>query len=737
MQPTEMAPGTRQLSDDGLSLGEIYATVMESRWVLVRFIAVALLLGLVWLMAVRPNYRADGLVEVEENGSSALSSLKDLSALMGLQDTTTVAAQQEILNSRYVLARVIEKQRLMIEAEPRYFPLLGRYIASRHEVAKGLRDPLLGLDGFAWGGERIDVQQLEVPAHRLNERLNLYVIDRDRFSLEDGGEIILSGRVGEKVSSGSYTIFVSALIARPGARFDLVRLSADEAQVRLVKNYSVKEKGKKSGILEVSLQGPEQEKIRRVLEDILNVYVRQNVDRHSAEAENSLRFLETQLPIVKKDLEQAENEYNRYRQNRGSLDLTVETQSVLNSIVDIDNQIVALKQERDELRQYFTGEHPRIQAVDAKLEKLRGRRSDFDSQIARLPETQQTVLRLSRDVEVNTTLYTNLLNTTQQLRVSKAGAVGNVRIIDAASVTTLPVGLKPVAIVGIAVLIGFVFGLGYIWLRSSMRVVVEDPEDIEQRIGLPVYASIPFSAQEKQIAERAGKGCSELLAVTHPEDDAIESLRSLRTTLHFALLDSGKSSLLVTGPSPGLGKSFISKNLAAVLAQSGKRVVIVDSDLRRGHINKEFGLKREGGASEYVAGSVSLEDVLKPTNVPNLSVVTTGQIPPNPSDILMHPKFEELLERLGEKFDTVIVDAPPVLAVSDAAIIARYVGATLLVARAGRHPIQELEQTVKRLVQAGIQVKGFVFNGLDLNRQRYRYGYKGYVYRYSYQSTKS
>ncbi|HQC79823.1 MAG TPA: CpsD/CapB family tyrosine-protein kinase, partial [Accumulibacter sp.] len=173
-------------------------------------------------------------------------------------------------------------------------------------------------------------------------------------------------------------------------------------------------------------------------------------------------------------------------------------------------------------------------------------------------------------------------------------------------------------------------------------------------------------------------------------------------------------------------------NLGAVLAQLGKRIAVVDGDLRRGHIHKEFGLPREVGVSEFIAGQSTLDEVVKATRVPNLFVVTTGHIPPNPSELLMHPRFEQLLLELGQRFDTLIVDAPPILAVSDAAIIGRHVGATLVVARAGKQPIQELEQAVKRLNQAGVQVKGFIFNDLNTDRQRYRYGYKGYVYRYSY-----
>lgn len=727
------AQGLDDQDDDGLALGEILAVLIDYRWLIAAITIAGVLLGAAWTFIARPEYKASGLIQVEEKASSALTGLKELGSLMGLAGDTTVAAEQEILNSRMVLEKVIDKQRLNISAEPAYFPLIGRAIANRYKD-EGLAAPLFGLDGFAWGGESIKVDSLSVPRDMLDEKLSLKVGADGAFELfADGDEPVLKGNTGTRASAGQYSIFVAQMAARPGTRFKLVRLSADQALEELNKKYAIKERGKKSGILDISLLGKDPDKIGVVLDDILNTYVRQNVERRSAEAENTLAFLEKQLPEIKRQMDVAEAAYNNYRQTRGSLDLNIETQSVLQSLVEVDNQIVALRQERDELRQYFTAEHPRIQAANARIEQLKQRRAQFDTSVAKLPDTQQEVLRLARDVEVNTALYTNLVNTAQQLRVSKAGTVGDVRIIDPAAVTSQPVGLKPVAILAIGGFLGLMVSLAAVWFIRTLRVVVENPDEIESRLGLPVYASIPHSSEEVAINKRTkGAKAGELLAVSNPEDDAIESLRSLRTTIHFALLDAQQNSLLITGPSPGLGKSFISKNLGAVLAQTGKRIVIVDADLRRGHINKEFGLKRETGISEYVAGEASIDDVVKPTAVPNLWVVTTGQIPPNPSELLMHLRFEELLEKLGERFDTLIVDAPPILAVSDAAIIGRHVGATLMVARAGRHPVRELEQAVKRLNQSGVHVKGFVFNDLDTSKQRYRYGYKGYVYRYSY-----
>lgn len=721
---------------DGVSIGGILIALLENKWLILLIVLAGTLIGLFASFVIQPEYRAAGMLQVEEKATAPFSALKEIGPLLGLNGDTTVAAEQEILNSRMVLERVINKQKLNISAEPKYFPIIGRALARGYD-GEGIKDSLLGLDSYAWGGETIAVSSFDVPKDMLDERHTLLFKGDARFEVYGrDDEVVLDGVVGSLATKANYSIFVSTLNARPGTKFLLIRMSADEALAALNRNYSIRERGKKSGLLDIAYKGTDPTLIGVVLQDIMNTYVRQNIERRSAEAENTLGFLEKQLPNLKKELDAAEAEYNKYRQSRGSLDLNIETQSVLTSIVEVDNQIVALKQEKDELRQYFTPEHPRLIAVDSKLEKLKARRAQFDGDIARLPDTQQTVLRLARDVEVYTTLYTSLVNTAQQLRVSKAGTVGDVRIIDNATVTNKPVGYKPIAFVAIGGFMGLIAAFIFVWIRTSMRVVVESPDEIEEKLGLPVYATIPHSNLENGIGKASQKASNEtaLLAINYPDDDAVESLRSLRTTIHFALLDSNKNSLLITGSAPGLGKSFVSKNLGAVLAQAGKRVLLVDADMRKGHIHKEFGLKRNVGLSDFIVGTASVEEIVKPTVVPNLWVVTTGQIPPNPSELLMNLRFEELLDKFSHSFDTVIVDAPPILAVSDAVIIGRHVGATVLVARYGVHPIAELAQAIKRLRQGGVEVKGFIFNDLDTTRQRYRYGYEGYVYRYSYKN---
>lgn len=722
--------------DEEIDLGEYLATLLEYKWFLLAVILVTGLGGGLYAFLATPIYKADALLQVEQSlGGGGLTALAALKPMLEGTEADPVTTELELLQSRMVLGQVVDRLKLDLHAEPLHAPLIGAAIARRY-AGEGVSLPWLGAETYAWGGEEITLDALDVSPARLGENLTLVAGEAGRFTLFGPDEQrLLEGQVGERATGGGVSLFISRLKARPGTRFTLRRSPRAAAINQLRGEFSARERTRASSIIEISLLGPQPARLTQILDEILHTYVRQNVERRSAQSENTLAFLETQLPLLKDQLDAAEAAYNTYRLQEGSVDLTSETQSVLKSIVEFDAEILKLQQERDDLRQRYTPAHPTVKALDAKLDRLRTGRGNLDAQVSKLPITQQRILGLARDVEVNTRLYAGLLTTAQELRVARAGTVGNVRIIDAAVASSQPVKPRKTLVLAVALLLGLVLGLGLVFLRRQLQVTVDDPDQIEHRLGLPVYASIPHSKREAAIAralKRRKGGAGELLAIVDPEDDAIESLRSLRTTLHFALMDADNGVLLITGSSPGLGKSFISKNLAVVLAQSGKRVAIVDADLRKGHLQQDFGLPREQGVSEYVSGTARLEEILKATALPDLMVITTGQRPPNPSELLMHLRFEDLLQQLNKLFDIVIVDAPPVLAVTDAAIVGRMTGATLLVARAGSHPMRELEQAIKRLGQAGVQVKGFVFNDLDVNRLRYRYGYKGYVYRYSY-----
>ena len=440
---------------------------------------------------------------------------------------------------------------------------------------------------------------------------------------------------------------------------------------------------------------------------------------------------------MRQDLEAAEAALNAYQSSAGSVDISIETQGVLDQVVELETSISELMLKRAELERRFTREHPSYQALVEQLGQLEGRRDRLIERVGGLPETQQELLRLARDVQVSTEIYTAMLNTSQELDITRAGTVGNVRIIDDAVVDTrAPVKPKKALIVVLATLLGGMLGVAIALLRHALNRGIENPELIEQ-LGLPVYASVPFS-KDQQILEKSFKGKStqqgsHLLAATNPADLAIESLRSLRTSLHFAMMEAKNNVLMISGPSPSVGKSFVSANLAAIVAQTGKKVVLIDGDMRKGYVHKLINKDPEPGLSGLLVSTHTLADVIHKTEIENLHFISRGQIPPNPSELLMHANFETLLQQLSKMYDMVIIDTPPILAVTDAALVGRLAGTSLIVTRFGMNPAREIQQTLLRFRNNGIDIKGAIFNAVEKKASAYGYGNYGY-YQYEYKS---
>lgn len=341
-----------------------------------------------------------------------------------------------------------------------------------------------------------------------------------------------------------------------------------------------------------------------------------------------------------------------------------------------------------------------------------------------------------RDVQVNTDLYTGLLNSSQQLKVVKAGEIGNVRVIDFAVPVLKPIKPKKPVMVALGLVLGFFAGAGCVLLLRVLRTGVEDPTDIESELGLSVYANIPHSPDQAKLHHKVRRRETgvHLLAAAHPDDLSVEAFRSLRTTLHFSMIDAPNKILLLVGPSPRIGKSFLSANFAATLAMAGHKVLLLDADLRRGHIHQYLGRERGSGVTDILAGKILLDPCLVQTEVPGLQFLSTGTIPPNPSELLMHPHFETLLKDLSSRFDYVVIDSAPVLAVTDGVILGKLAGTTLMVLKHGAHPMSEIVACHKRLAQADVKVKGVVFN--DVHKQNvgyasYRYGAAAYQYKYT------
>ncbi len=731
--------------DDEIDLGELFGTLNDGKWLIILVTLIISFFGVAKSFLDIPIYKADAMLQVKEH-SQTLAGLDPFSG--SLENNIPVMAEIGIIKSRMILGKAVKNLDLDIFAKPKYYPVIGEVIA-RHFQKKNedniVSKPLLGQNSYAWGGEEIQVESITIPVDWENKELTLVAGEQGRFQLIYDDELILEGKVGKLVTKqleGGQTpisIFVSVLESRPETKFIIVRKSRISAISQLKGNLTIKENGQNSGLLELTLESHNPELAVQVLNEIANIYVQQNVDHKSAESQKTLAFLEEQLPTLKVELEAANNILNEYKNRKGSIDLDVETKNILDSVVDIKIQETLLHQQRDELRQRYTGAHPSVVAIDKQIDRLQKQIHSHTAMVKTLPKTQQIILELTGDVEVKTNLYTTLFNNAQTLRVAKAGTVGDVRIVDYAELPDEPIKPKKILIIGVGFVLGLFLGVVAVFIRKSMQRGIEDPDLIEKQLNIPVYATIPHSKIQEKLTNRYRNKNSKteikrqaILALEAKEDMAIESLRSLRTTLHFALLEAKNNIILITGPAPGVGKTFISTNLATIIADTGKKILLIDGDLRKGYLNMILGLNRENGLSEIILNNITVEKATHTIPQANFDFIATGAVPPNPSELLLHQNFTTFLETVSKKYDLVIVDSPPILAVTDAAIIGRMAGAAFMVAKAGEHPMREIEQSVSKLSNAGVNLKGIVFNAMSVASSRYGNGSRKYVYQYNY-----
>lgn len=728
-----------QHDSDEIDLLALLGALIDGKWVIAGFTFCFAVIGVAYALLATPIYQANALIQIEEKSGSSLSGLGELSDMLG--STPEAVTEIELLKSRAVIGQAVENLKLDIIVEPHYFPLIGHWAARRYEpeAAGELAAPLMGFDSYAWGGENVDIFQLEVPNSYLNETLELVAGESNTYALyNEDGESLVQGAVGEQVSSNGFTIQIKTLNARPETRFDVIKQRKLNTIIDYQQQLGASERGKDSGIISLSMQHESPQYAISILDEVSRLYVRQNVERNSAEAAQSLEFLREQLPQVRKELERYEQALNEYQTSTKSVDITIETQAILDQIVELDTLISEQNLKRAEMERRFTRQHPSYQALLDQMEQLKRQKAELTSKVESLPATQQELLRLTRDVAVTTEVYTAMLNSTQELDVLRAGTVGNVRVIDTADVNIEePVKPKKALIAVIATLLGGFIGVALVLLRKALNRGVEDPEVIEQ-LGLPVYATIPFSRDQEVVeggtkSRRPAAATSGLLAVTNPADLAIEALRSLRTSLHFARLEAKNNILMISGPSPGVGKSFVSANLGAIMAQAGQRVLLIDADMRKGYLHKLFKLSAENGMSELLATRITSNDAIYKTEVEGLDIVPRGQIPPNPSELLMHANFTSFLDNVKDEYDIVIVDTPPILAVTDAAIVGRQVGMSLIVTRFAVNAAREIEIAMRRFEQNDIQLKGAIFNAVERKASAYGYGNYGY-YNYEYKS---
>lgn len=707
-------------ASDEIDLMKLLGKLLDNYKLILSITAIFSLLSVAYVQLATPIYKADALIQIESKKSGTSALLGNMGDMFS--ETSSASKEIEIIKSRMVLGKTVEDLHLDIIAAPKYTPIIGKFWAKLTSQS----------------APQLLATRFTVPEDQEAQPFTLKLIDAKSgvYQLYNSNkEQILEGTVGKLSQHKGISLLISDIKASDGQRFTLTKMPLISVIGSLQKELTVKERTNQSGILELSLSGDNRRHIENVLNNISQHFFLQNVERNTEEAQKSLTFLEQHLPGIKRDLTAAENKLNDYRKSNESVDLSLEAKATLDAMVKIEEQLNAIKFKENEISRKFTKEHPAYSTLIENRATLLEQKHKLNDAVKDYPETQQRVFRLQRDATLNQQIYISLLNKSQELSIAKAGTIGNVRIIDPAMSGLQPVAPKKALIFALATLLGLISGIMITLIRSSLLAGIESPEEVDA-LGLPVYATVPLSADQLSPEDKGTKNKQKrtLLSLEHPTDLAIEALRSLRTNLHFSLLESNNNIVTITGPSAGIGKSFISVNLACVLAQSQKKVLLIDADLRKGTLEHYMQCQSNQGLSDYLANEYAIEQILKKSPIESLDFISRGSIPPNPSELLMQPKLKELLDWAKANYDWVIIDTPPILAVTDAALIATFSGPTLLVGKFGFTRIKEVELARLRLEQSNIKVNGFILNQMQRKMSNY---YRSQYYYQSYGQEKT
>lgn len=703
-----------------LDLARLLGELIDHRICIISITLFFTLCGILYALLASPVYLADALVQIEDKQQNSI--LKTLNQLTPERSSSAVAETQ-LLKSRMILGETVEALRL------------------RDDITQ-VRLPLIGAGWAKLTGQpaaTLTLDNLTLPrTPGKSAELILTAEDKGHYLLEGEG-VSVRGTVGVQLKHAGVEIVVRELSAPPGTQFRVRQRTQLEAINALNRQFSVVEQGKDTGILSLSLSGQDPVQIARVLNHITQSYLQQNIARQAAQDSQSLIFLQRQMPQVRGELDQAEERLNSYRKQRDSVDLTLEAKTVLEQIVNVDNQLNELTFREAEVSQHFKKDHPTYRALREKRETLEAERERLNKRVGAMPSTQQQILRLSRDVDSGRAVYLQLLTRQQELNISRSSAIGNVRIIDPAMTQPAPVKPRKAMIVVAMTLFGMFIASGGVLAKSALRRGINAPEQLEEE-GVSVYATLPHSAwlhSKTRIGNRYFfHYCKRhkivdvpFLPIDRPLDNFVEAVRGLRTSLHFAMMDAENNILMFSGPSQDCGKTLVSTTLAALVTQVQQRVLFIDADMRKGYVHNIFNLRNDAGLSDVLSGKVAFHEAIQTYASGQFDVVTCGKYPPNPSELLMHERFQAFMHWASTQYDIVIVDTPPVLAVTDAALIGRIAATTLLVARFNVTSVREMAVCQRRLQQMGVNIKGAILNDVVKSAASYyASGYDAYGY---------
>ena len=731
-----------EFQEKQIDLREYLRVLIKRRWIIATIFTVLVLTVAVNTFTATPIYEATSRIIIEKENPNLMS----IQEVMAVDSTGTdyYQTQYKIIESRIVAREVIRK--LDLENSPEFFPepkdnvlanvkrSIGEALSSGKEWVVSLLktgDDTGGADTSAEDAAFVDsglvsafIDRVKVSPIRNSRLVDISVEGRDRVMSSRMANALVSAYIGQNLET---------------------KLSAAKSAVQWL-GERVNDERKKVETAEKALLAYKEE--HQIITDF------------SSDAENitAQKLAELNAQVLDAESQRVGVE-TRYQQAI-SLDKTPEMLDSIPEVLsndlikEIKKMEVVLFNRMSELSKKYGRNHPQMRAIDSELADLTKRKvvearrvvnslkNEYKLALSREESLKRALARqkteslklnkkavqygvLRREAESSRQMYELLIKRFKETSLTEEMKTGNIRILDKAEVPKFPVKPKKKRNILLAVIMGLTLGIGTALFLEYLDNTIKLPEDVKEHLEIPYLGPVPAITSNDIPAHVA----RDLATVHAPKSAAAESYRSIRTGILFSSADEAPRTIVFTSASPDEGKTMTAANIGVAMANAGSRVLLLDCDMRRPRIHKLFDLDRNIGVSSILVGTGSAKDAIVPSSVENLDILPVGPIPPNPSEIIGSKKMGLLLSALKKHYDRIIIDSPPISAVTDAVILAQMADSLLLVVRAGETPRQVIQHALAQVRSVNANILGAVLNAVSVGRDSYYY-YQYYYYYY-------
>jgi tyrosine-protein kinase Etk/Wzc len=768
-----------QIQNDEIDLADLFKTIMKYKYIIALFAIIFTLAAGVFAYTKPSVYSSFSTIELQEdkNSFSTQDALKD--AFSG--GTVNLENQIQILKSKSLQDDAVK-----------YLNLGTRYFSTKNYrefeyyknspfivIDKVLEDVIYGTN-FVLTPIDEESFRLEIkPISKYSKRGILATLGVQ--PLEDYEKITYDQvhKYNQEISTPWFTIQITKISPLENEEYSFSFVHPSISSDIYFSQLSITQVTEKASVLAASIEDGVSLRAADLLNSLFKAYLVQEIDRKSEVANLSLTFIDNQLDEINAKLKVSESDLESYKESNDVITLSSKAESISKQLVEYETKMQELSIEenimnnlyqyissnqnlsgltvgsitfadpvlasliknlhelsaqKDTLLMDYTELHPEVQKLEKTVASLRrqiiaslknnlgqisqrkaslnGLIDKYKSSLETLPKQERDLTRLTRHFSVNEKVYSFLLEKRAETAILKSSTISNGRVLDQALNFKKSIKPKRILIVLVGLILGIIVGLAYAFLREFLNHTIKNTEEIEKYSSMPIYGVIPLNKNKKT------------------SNVFLEAFRSIRTNLQFLPQNEKSRVISITSSVSGEGKTTIASKLAQIIAQSDKRVIVLDMDLRKASIHKEFDLANNIGMSNYLTHQNSLEEVIKKTNSKNVDVITTGVLPPNPSELILTNAMKKLLEELKESYDYIIMDTPPVGLVTDALILMNYSDITFTVVRANytrKEFIRNLDRLSKEHSHNHV---GMILNGVEIG-DKYGYGY-GVSYGYGY-----